>query len=207
MSAMTSFVLADTRSGHAPARPVSTVDPVVVGIAGCGASLLLAVSAAMGVAGHAGPAIGANVALILFAAINIQRPYRRFWAPALIALSCVGAAGMALAMLPPVASGINPLSLSRFGLEGFQCIAQLAAMAAVAMAWSTAGRSRKRMRASAACAALLAALQMAQALHGALGFGGEELWSLAIDWLFAGWLLGTTLCFMRPGRGRVSAAG
>lgn len=206
MNAMTSFVLAESRASRAQMRAVPRVDPAIVGIVGCSAALLLALAAVMSAFGQAGPAIGGNVALILFAAINLQRPYSRFWAPALLALACTGMAGVALAMLPSAGDDIGALSLTRFGLENIHCLAQLAAMAAVAMAWSTAGRSRSRMRVSAACAATLAAMQMAQALHGALGFAGVDLWSLAIQGLFAIWLLGTTLCLIRPRRRQLRAA-
>lgn len=206
MNAMTSFVLTESRSSRAHILAVPKVDPAIVGIAGCSAALLLALSAVMSALGHAGPAIGGNVALMLFATVNLQRPYRRFWAPALLSLACTGAAGVALALLPPADGAITASSLIRFGLDGVRCVAQLGAMAGVAMAWATAGRSRSRMRASVACAAALAAMQMAQALHGSIGLSGVQFWSLSIEGLFAAWLLCTTFSLIRPRRAQLRTA-
>lgn len=176
-------------------------DPAMVAVVGCGAGSLLALSAILATLHSAEAtnlALGGNAALVLFALLGMNRPYRRFWMPALVALICTGLTGLALTLLPLLEIPVMQVAITRFGLDGVHILAQLAAMALTAMAWSTAGRSTRRMRASAVCVGLLAAMQMAQAMHGAIDTNAAALWAQAIDLVFALWLVRTAFCLLRP---------
>jgi hypothetical protein len=177
-------------------RPIA---PAVVQAAGCASSMLLMLAAAMPSA--LALSVAANAALLLFAAINLRRPYRRFWAPALCAMAIVALLGMALALLPPAETAMA--SLTRFGLDGLRNAAQLGAVAMTAFAWSSAGRSPRRMRVSAGVVAALAALQLAAAMHSAIAGASIPDWQLPIDWLFALWLLATAMGLAQRQRGRL----
>lgn len=194
--------IADTLPASQP-RPKgrSHADPAMVTVVGCGAGALLALSAALTATAHpeAGNlALGGNAALVLFAALSMDRPYRRFWAPALFALAGVGLTGLVIALIPSMNLSAMQVAMGQFGLEGVHIVFQLAAMALVAMGWSTAGRSPARMRASGICVGILATMQMLQALHGAVDLRAALLWTQTIDLVFAIWLIRTAFCLLRP---------
>jgi len=194
--------IADTIPAAHLKPPVKThLDPALITGVGCAAGLLLALSACLTLAGRheaINLAIGGNAALTLFALISMDRPYRRFWRPALFALVGAGLIGVAMSLLPAQPGPDIQLAMVRFGLEGLLIIFQLSAMALVAMGWATAGRSRKRLRSSAICTGLLATLHLAQALHGVLDPGAALLWGHAAGLLFAFWLIRTAFCLLRP---------
>lgn len=182
-------------------------DPATLAVVGCTAAVMLAAAAlmtAMGEAETVGPGLGGNVAVILFAAMNANRPYRRCWTPALIPLGLVGATGIVLALLPAAEHFVTLSAITRFGVEGLHYVAQLAAMGMAAFAWSTAGRSATRAKWSIAALALLVNLQLGEVIGRALAGSTSGAWTFAIELLFASWLLVTTLGLTRrPRAGRV----
>jgi len=194
--------IADTIPAPRVKPPVKThLDPALVTVLGCAAGFLLMLSACLTLAGRheaTNLAIGGNAALALFGVLSMDRPYRRFWRPALLALVGAGLTGLAMSILPVQHVPGIQAALVRFGLEGLLIIFQLSATALVAMGWATAGRSPKRLRAAAICAGLLATLHLAQALHGVLDPGAALLWGHAAGLLFAFWLIRTAFCLLRP---------
>lgn len=175
-------------------------DPASLATVGCAAAVMLtgaALLAALGEAEMAGPGLGGNVALILFAAMNANRPYRRSWAPALVLLGVTGATGVALALLPAAELFVTPTAITRFGLESLHGLAQLGAMGMAAFAWAIVGRNIRGARWSMAAMALLAALQLGQASSRALAASAGDAWICLSQLLFASWLLATTLALTR----------
>lgn len=204
MNAISPFVTPDQARARSDIgrRP----DPASLAIVGCTAAAMLtgaALLAALGEAEMAGPSLGGNVALILFAAINANRPYRRFWAPALALLGVTGATGIALALLPAAELFVTPTAITRFGLESLHGLAQLGAMGMAAFAWAMVRRNTRAAGWSIAAMALLAALQLGQASGLAIAGLAGDAWICASQLLFASWLLATTLGLTRrPGKGR-----
>lgn len=186
-----------TRGRQGKARGPDPAMLVVVGCTAAGALAAAAVMAVLGDAEAAGPSLGGNVALILFAAMNADRPYRRCWAPALIFLGLAGASGIALTLLPAAEHFVSPSAITRFGIEGLHRVAQLGAMAMMAFAWATAGRSVRGARWSMAALAMLASLQLGEAAGPALAGSTGNAWTFASELLFASWLLATALRLTR----------
>lgn len=185
-----------------PARQggVRWPDRTTRAITGCAAAAMLAAAAlltALGEAESAGPALGGDVALILFAVMNANRPYRRYWAPGLIFLALAGASGIALALLPAAEHLVTPSAVARFAIEGLHGLAQLGAMAMMAFAWATAGRSVRGARWSMAALAMLVNLELGAAAARALTGSTGETWTFAGELLFAAWLLATVLGLTR----------
>lgn len=191
------------------AKPVRALrpDPAILAVTGCAAAAMMAAAALMAALGEAeavGPGLGGNVALLLFAVMNANRPYRRCWAPALIFLGLVGASGAALALLPAAEHFVTASAIARFGIEGVHGAAQLGAMGMTALAWSTAGRSARATRWSTAAFAMLANLQLGEAIARALAGSNGDVWTLASELLFASWLLATTMGLTRRLGGRLA---
>ena len=185
-----------------PARQGSVrwPDPTTFAIVGCAAVAMLAAAAlmtALGEAESAGPALGGNVALILFAVMSANRPYRRYWGPGLIFLALAGASGTALALLPAAEHFVTPSAVARFAIEGLHGLAQLGAMAMMAFAWATAGRSVRGARWSMTALAVLVNLQLGEAAAQALAGSTNDAWAFARELLFAAWLLATVLGLTR----------
>lgn len=207
MNAISPFAaLERTTARHVRAlRP----DPATLAVTGCAAAAMMAAAALMAALGEAeavGPGLGGNVALLLFAVMNANRPYRRCWAPALIFLGLVGASGIALALLPAAEHFVTPSAIARFSIVGLHGAAQLGAMGMTALAWSTAGRSVRGTRWSTAAFAMLANLQLGEAIARALAGSTGDVWTLASELLFASWLLATTMGLTRRLGGRLAGA-
>ena len=203
MNAISPFVATERTLVWTKENSVRRPDPATLAVVGCAAAVMLAAAALMAAMGEAetvGPALGGNVAVILFAAMNANRPYRRCWAPALILLGLVGATGIALALLPAAEHFVTPSAITRFGIESLHYIAQLGAMGMAAFAWSTAGRSASRAKWSIAALASLMNLQLGEVIGRALAGSTSGAWTFAIELLFASWLLATTLGLTRRAR-------
>lgn len=195
ISPLVTSELARVRQGKSR-RP----DPAMLVVVGCTAAAMLAAAAAMtalGDAEAAGPGLGGNVAVVLFAIMNANRPYRRYWAPALFFLGLAGASGAALALLPAAGHFVSPSTVVRLAIDGLHAVAQLGAVGMTAFAWSTAGRSVGGARWSMATLTLLALLQLGEATSLALAGPTGDVWTLASQLLFASWLLATVLGLTR----------
>jgi hypothetical protein len=170
---------------------------VVVGCAAAGMLAAAAVMTLLGDAEAAGPGLGGNVALVLFAVMNANRPYRRYWAPALFFLGLTGASGAALALLPAAEHFVSPSTVVRFAIDGLHVVVELGAVGMTAFAWSTAGRSVGGARWSMTTLTLLALLQLGEAASLALVGPTGDVWTFASQLLFASWLLATVLGLTR----------
>ena len=193
-----------------PARQDSVRGPdrATLTVIGCAAAVMLAAAAlmaALGEAESAGPALGGNVALILFAVMNASRPYRRWGAPGLIFLGLAGASGIALALLPATEQFVTPSAIAGFAIEGLHRVAQLGAMAMMAFAWATVGRSVRSASWSMAALSMLANLQLGEAAAQALTGSTGGAWTFASELLFTSWLLATALSLTRRLGGHVAA--
>jgi hypothetical protein len=204
MNAILPFVAVE----QTPARrdSIRRPDPATLAIIGCAAAAMLAAAALMAVLGEAesaGPALGGNVALILFAVMNANRPYRRSWGPGLIFLALAGASGVALALLPAAEQFVTPPAIARFALEGLHGVGQLGAMGMMAFAWATVGRSARGARWSMATFAMVT-LQLGEAAAQALTGSTGDAWTFASELLFTSWLLATALGLTRRLGGHVA---
>ena len=199
MNANMPFVAVEqTTAGPGRVRRPDSATPTIVGFAAATMLAAAALMAALGESESAGPALGGNVALILFAVVNADRPYRRFWAPGLIFLGLAGASGIALALLPAAKHFVPPPVIARFAIEGLHGLAQLGAMGMLALAWATVGRSVRGARWSMAALAMLANLLLGEAAAEALAGSTGDTWTFVSELLFASWLLATTLGLTRP---------